>query len=127
VNAHSIILALGLVPVTWPSEHQHIAVSFFGDTLTLSNGEFVIISSISQANYRVQFRLNEGVTPCELYEDGIPLDSLSGKLYQGGIIFHLDDITCKETVAATSEQSTGAPWGCSGDGGVQGARSTTDD
>ena len=37
-----------------------------------------------------------------------------GQSYQGGIIFYIDGTGHNGLIAATSDQSTGAPWGCQG-------------
>jgi len=58
--------------------------------------------------------LLESNTPMELFEGGIPLDSLYGKMYLSGLIFHLNTTDGTGMVAATDDQSTGAKWGCFG-------------
>jgi subtilisin-like proprotein convertase family protein len=62
----------------------------------------------------VQERLDRGQTPLSIYNSGIPLDSLYGKSYQGGIIAYLNTTTGAGFVAAPSNQSTGTVWGCDG-------------
>jgi hypothetical protein len=64
----------------------------------------------------IQQRLNDGKeSPIELYEQGISLDSLYGKFYEGGLIFYLDIDdqipTLEGMVAAPVDQDT-AIWGC---------------
>lgn len=61
---------------------------------------------------KVQFWLNEGLTPLRLYNAGIPLNSLYGKRYQGGLIFYLNPADGYGLVTATSDQSTDIYWGC---------------
>jgi hypothetical protein len=73
------------------NELQNLAVSQTGDTLYLTNGNWVIIPGISAAN----------------------LDLAIGDSYQGGIIFYLDGFG-GGLIAAPSDQSTGSPWGCYG-------------
>lgn len=64
---------------------------------------------------RVQEFLDGGIySPVQLFRAGIPLDSLYGKIYQGGLIFHLDTINGTGLVAAPNDQSTGIQWGCKG-------------
>ena len=53
-------------------------------------------------------------TPIDLVSGGVPIDSLYGKMYNGGLIFYLNTTDGTGMVAATEDQSTGAGWGCSG-------------
>lgn len=64
---------------------------------------------------KIQVLLDDGVTPQSLYDDGVDLEQLYGKMYEGGLIFYLDTINGTGMVAATENQSTGAAWGCSGE------------
>lgn len=81
----------------------------------------------------VQQRLDNGETPCQIFNTNIPLDSLYGKNYAGGIIFYLDTINCTGLVAAPTDQSTGIQWyngnyiftGAIGDGIGDGQTNTT--
>ncbi len=63
---------------------------------------------------QVQVLLDGGRTPQELYAGNLPLDSLYGKRYAGGIIFYLDTADGTGLVAATEDQSGRIAWGCSG-------------
>ncbi|MBK9148713.1 MAG: hypothetical protein IPM12_12965 [Flavobacteriales bacterium] len=61
----------------------------------------------------VQERLDAGQTPCEIVNSGVPLDSLYGRVYQGGMIGYLNTTTCQGLVAAMSNLPTfgsGLPW-----------------
>ena len=63
---------------------------------------------------QVQALLDSGVTPLELFNGGIGLDLLYGKIYQDGLIFYLNTSDGTGMVAASQDQSTAAMWGCFG-------------
>ena len=62
----------------------------------------------------VQLLLNAGVAPLELFNGGVPLDSLYGKTYSGGLIFYLDTLVGTGLVADIKDIGTGIAWGCQG-------------
>lgn len=68
--------------------------------------EFAEISRVQE------FLDSANYSPFDLYNAGVPLDSLYGKIYQGGLIFYLDTIVGNGLVAAMSDQSEGVVWGC---------------
>ncbi|HQP03371.1 MAG TPA: FISUMP domain-containing protein [Bacteroidales bacterium] len=61
----------------------------------------------------VQQRLDYGETPKQIYDDGIPIDSLYGKFYAGGYIFYFDPVVGIGMVAYESD-FTEVNWGCMG-------------
>ena len=74
-------------------------------------GDFCEQMDIAQ----IQALLDGGATtPKMLYDTGVPLDSLYGKMYEGGLIFYLDTVDGSGMVAATVDQSDEAEWGCIG-------------
>jgi len=75
-----------------PGSAQALSVSTTGDTLYLQNGGFVIVPGISVAN---------GSLPA------------IGDNFQGGIVFYLDG-NGGGLIAASTDQSAGAQWGCLG-------------
>lgn len=62
---------------------------------------------------RVQFLLNAGNSPKELYEGNVPLDSLYGKMYEGGLIFYLNEAIGEVMIAALTDQGNPS-WACNG-------------
>ena len=64
---------------------------------------------------KVQFLLDTGFRPIELYNGGISMDSLYGKMYEGGLLFYLNTDDGSGMVAAPVDQSDGARWGCQND------------
>lgn len=116
------------------NEIQEFRVSLVGDTLWLSQSNWVIIPGLTLANPRcddgiqngqelgvdcggpectpceVEYLLGEGYTPCEIARMGIPYDSLYGNFYQGGLIFYVDTVNCFGMVADTADLDS-AIWG----------------
>lgn len=70
----------------------------------------------------IQALLDNGKTPKELYDENVPLDSLYGKTYEGGIIFYLNTTDGIGMVAAPEDLGASADstvvntrlWGCDG-------------
>lgn len=63
---------------------------------------------------KIQLLLETTETPISLFNNGVPLDSLYGKIYNEGLIFYLDTLTGQGLVAALSSYIPYAPtyWGC---------------
>jgi hypothetical protein len=61
-----------------------------------------------------QVMLENGETPLDIYQSGVPIDSIIGKTYQGGIIAYLDTLDGTGLIAAPTDQSYGVAWGCYG-------------
>ena len=59
---------------------------------------------------KVQFLLDSGNTPKHLFNGGIPLDSLYGKFYEGGIIFNLNTNNGRGKVAAKEDAPNTMFW-----------------
>lgn len=63
----------------------------------------------------IQTLLSSGTSPKEILGCGIPIDSLYGKSYQGGIIFYYDQVSEAGLVAAEYDLTeVWANWGCLG-------------
>lgn len=62
----------------------------------------------------IQAMLNSGETPKELFDNNVPLDSLYGKMYKGGLIFYLNTSDGTGMVASPEDVGPleGAEWGC---------------
>ncbi len=63
---------------------------------------------------KIQQLLDEGSTPKELFDLGVPRDSLLRKTYDGGYIFNFDTIQGSGLLAATEDLPTKASFGCPG-------------
>jgi len=83
-----------------------------GDTLFLGSDNFLVLKGLSKLSslMTIQDWLDDGKTPCALFEEGVPLDSLYGKMYQGGVIFHLDTINCRGLVVTASDVRIHIEW-----------------
>ncbi len=96
-----------------------------GDTIFVSGGNFITVPGLSKVSelLSVQERVNNGETPLEIFTSGIPIASLYGKTYQGGLIFYVDindDLAGIEgMVSAPTDALTALKWGNSG-GSVDG-------
>jgi len=63
---------------------------------------------------KIQFLLDRGITPMTLYENGVTLNELYGKIYADGLIFYLNTDDGRGLVAAVEDQDSLAEWGCDG-------------
>lgn len=59
-------------------------------------------NDIKEDTHKVQQRLDNGETPIEIYNSGVSVDHIFGKVYQNGIIFYLDvntgeGLVCSQT------------------------------
>lgn len=134
------------------NEIQSLRVSLSGDTLFLSQSNWVIIPGLTLANPRcddgiqngqelgvdcggpecapcaVEYLLSEGFGPCAIIGMGIPADSLYGKSYEGGLIFYVDTANCFGLVAATVDQDSsiwGGSWSILTTTGVRNGQTNT--
>ena len=74
------------------NEIQTLVLS--NDTLLLTKGGGeVYLSSNGNSTLSIQEKLDNGITPWQLLNDGVLKSSLYGKFYQGGIIIYLNDST----------------------------------
>jgi hypothetical protein len=51
-------------------------------------------------------------TPKQIFDSGIPIDSLYGKTYQGGLIFSFNPVDGTGLVAAPTDEDSIYQWGC---------------
>lgn len=77
------------------------------------NGDNVRCIRHFSLSLTVQQRLDLGELPKQIFDSGVVLDSLYGKTFQGGFIFHLDTNSGICYMAAPNNLAMGM-WGCSG-------------
>lgn len=53
------------------------------------------LDSVAKPIDTIQDFLNLGITPLEIYNKGVPVDSIYGKIYEGGLIADLNTSTGK--------------------------------
>lgn len=58
----------------------------------------------------VQQQLNNGITPLELFQNGVSLNDIYCNDYAGGIIFYLDTVTGEGLVCSESNEGVNLPW-----------------
>jgi len=63
---------------------------------------------------QVQILLDKGKTPFDIYNKGVPIDSLYGKFYQEGIIFYFEPKNGTGLILSLQDLDTKASWGCRG-------------
>jgi len=74
---------------------------------------YTVTTCESYDNEFIQSMLDAGQTPIDIYNKGVPLESLYGKIYMDGLIFYLDTLDGTGLLAAFEDQGT-AFWGCMG-------------
>ena len=104
------ILSSGSIKnVSTPVDDQDAVTKGYIDSLFISLG-------LALGGDAIQRLLNLGYEPLDIVSNGVPIDSLYSRTYQGGLIFYLDVLDTlpdvKGMVAAPVDQSTGAGWGC---------------
>jgi hypothetical protein len=63
----------------------------------------------------VQQRLDNGETPKQIFDSGIPLTLIYGKTYQGGFIAYLNTSTGTGLIVSKNDLGVEVDWQCSGD------------
>lgn len=61
---------------------------------------------------QIQFLLDSGVEPKTLFDQGVTLEMLYGKMYRDGFIFYLNVNDGSGMVAAKEDQGISVEWGC---------------
>ena len=99
-----------------PVDAQDAATKAYIDDLLISFGISLGsagIEGLLALGYGVSDLLSAGASPLTLHTLGVPIDSLYGKTYAGGLIFYLDTLNTysfEGLVAAPEDQSTGIAW-----------------
>lgn len=74
---------------------------------------FLVISCDKDKTFTIQEKLDKGTSVEEILEE-FPADSLIGKDYRGGWIFHIYSSTNEVLIVSKIDESSSAEWGCTG-------------
>ncbi|MCX6227072.1 MAG: hypothetical protein NTV01_20375 [Bacteroidia bacterium] len=85
-----------------PSTIYYVKAYATNSAGTSYGGEISFITALNT----VQYRLDNGETPKHIFDSGIPLDSLYGKTWRGGLIFYLNTATGNGLLAAEQIRGT---------------------
>jgi len=115
---------VGYYSYFWSSSHSYGDYAWYRglayDNVNVSSGgsykgngfSVRCLSNVKSTQMTAQVRLDNGETPFEIYQSGVPIDYIIGKTYQGGLIAYLDTLDGTGLIAAPSNFGS-APWGCS--------------
>ena len=60
-------------------------------------------TDLDEDKHQVQQRLDQGETPLEIYQSGVPMEHIFGKKYQNGVIFYMNTQTGEGLVCSESD------------------------
>jgi hypothetical protein len=112
-NGNGLILAKGVCLATQPNPGLGNSITVPGS----STGAFTVDLTSLTPNTTYYLRAFAVNTAGTSFGDEVSFTTTAfaiGQSYQGGIIFYIDGTGQHGLIAATSDQSTGAQWGCNG-------------
>lgn len=92
-------------------------LSLNDDTLSISNGNYIIIPGFLYSKIGamgIQGALDSGYSPCDVIAAGWDKELLYGATYKGGLIFYINTDSCETFVCASNDHAIDAEWGCYG-------------